>query len=107
MCHAAAYQHVPLTEQHDACEAIQNNVLGTLLVAEAAMAQGVEKFVMVSTDKGGSPRSFASLVDHVLKLPNSLKNLSKVRYTAKNHPGHRMVVTPECIHHLGCRRDRK
>ena len=53
--HAAAYKHVPLMEQYEACEAIQNNVLGTLLVAEAAIAHGVEKFVMVSTDKGGSP----------------------------------------------------
>ena len=52
--HAAAYKQVPLIEQHDASEAIQNNVFGTLCVAEAAIAHGVEKFVMVSTDKGGT-----------------------------------------------------
>ena len=51
--HAAAYKHVPLTDQHAACDAIQGNVLGTLFVAEAAIAHGVEKFVMVSTDKEG------------------------------------------------------
>ena len=53
--HAAAFKQAPLTEQYDACDAIQGNVLGTLLVAEAAIAQGVEKFVMVSTGKSGEP----------------------------------------------------
>ncbi|MFM8332923.1 MAG: polysaccharide biosynthesis protein, partial [Candidatus Methylumidiphilus sp.] len=53
--HAAAYKHVPLMETTNIGEALKNNVFGTYTLAQACIAAGVRKFVMVSTDKAVNP----------------------------------------------------
>ena len=52
--HAAAHKHVPLME-HNCCEAVRNNVFGTLNIVEVSEEFNVRKFIMISTDKAVNP----------------------------------------------------
>ena len=53
--HAAAYKHVPLMEVSNAWQAVRNNVLGTMRVAQHSILYGAERFVLISTDKAVNP----------------------------------------------------
>lgn len=85
--HAAAYKHVPLMEVGNAWQAVRNNVLGTLLVAEAASRVGAERFVLISTDKAvnptnvmGATKRLAEMVCEALHRQNHGTKFEMVRF---------------------------
>ncbi|AYA41569.1 polysaccharide biosynthesis protein [Xenorhabdus nematophila] len=84
--HAAAYKHVPLVELN-IIEGIQNNIFGTLSIAEAAISQKIDKFVLISTDKAvrptnimGATKRFAELILQALAKQSNHTQFSMVRF---------------------------
>ena len=80
--HAAAYKHVPIVE-HNVVAGLANNTFGTAALADAAQASGVERFVLVSTDKAVRPTS----------IMGASKRLAEMVLQARSGNGERTVFT--------------
>ena len=79
--HAAAHKHVPLME-HSGVEALKNNVLGTYNVAEMAEKYGVEKFLLISTDKAVNPTNVMGASKRLCEMVIQCRENSKTEFTA-------------------------
>jgi len=84
--HAAAHKHVPLMEQQVG-EALANNSLKTILLAEAAVKHGVKDFVMISTDKAinptnvmGASKRMAEIGLQIIQKEHPSMRISSVRF---------------------------
>jgi FlaA1/EpsC-like NDP-sugar epimerase len=82
--HAAAYKHVPLMEERNAEAALRNNTLGTYNAALASAEAGVERFVLISTDKAVNPTNVMGATKRAAEMV--------VSTLAGEHPGTRFMA---------------
>ncbi|MBE6556302.1 MAG: polysaccharide biosynthesis protein [Ruminococcaceae bacterium] len=79
--HAAAHKHVPLME-HSSCEVIKNNVLGTYNTANAAEKHGVERFILISTDKAVNPTNMMGASKRMCEMVVQCRTDSRTSFAA-------------------------
>ena len=79
--HAAAHKHVPLMERN-ACEAVQNNVFGTLNVVETCEKYGVSRFIMISTDKAVNPTNVMGATKRMCEMIVQSRTSGKTSFSA-------------------------
>ena len=79
--HAAAHKHVPLMERN-VCEAVANNVFGTLNVVKACEKYGVKRFIMVSTDKAVNPTNVMGATKRMCEMIVQSRSGSSTSFSA-------------------------
>lgn len=95
--HAAAYKHVPLMEENP-CEAVHTNVQGTRNMADMSVKYGVDKFIMISTDKAVNPTNVMGASKRLAEI--YVQSLS-IAISKGLHPGKTRFITTRFGNVLG------